>query len=84
VTIAAGRSPGWVDLYLPFPPRLERGVYWLGIHSGDSHGVARFAWDPVANSRRFNVDNYANGPANPFGAAAVDEKQISIYASGSY
>jgi hypothetical protein len=73
-----------VDLYLPFPPRLQPGVYWLGIHSGDTGRVARFAWDPVAGSRWFNIDNYADGPSNPFGPSPVDNQQMSIYASGSY
>jgi hypothetical protein len=82
--VGAGQNPGWVDFYMPFPPRLQPGVYWLGLHSGATGGVARFAWDPVPSSRRFNIDNYDNGPGNPFGSAPVDEKQLSIYASGSY
>jgi parallel beta-helix repeat protein len=84
VTIPAGRDPGWVDFYLPFPPRLQPGVYWLGIHSGASGGVARFAWDPAANSRRFNIDAYSDGPSSPFGTSLIDNQQMSIYASGSY
>jgi parallel beta-helix repeat protein len=83
-TITAGRGPRWVDFYLPFPPRLQPGVYWLGIHSGATHGVGRFAWDPVPNTRRFNIDSYADGPSNPFGSAALDNQQMSIFASGSY
>jgi hypothetical protein len=83
-TIPAGRGPRWVDFYMPFPPRLQRGAYWLGLHSGATNGVARFAWDPVASSRRFNGDNFADGPSNPFGSAALDNQQMSIFASGSY
>jgi hypothetical protein len=84
VTVAAGRGPGWVDFFLPFPPRLSPGLYWLGIHSGAAHGVARFAWEPSSDFRRFNVDGYADGPSNPFGGAAVADQRMSIYASGSY
>jgi hypothetical protein len=82
--IAAGRPPGWVGFYFPFPPRLAPGVYWLGLHSGQASRVARFAWDAVAGSRWFNGDSYSNGPSNPFGSAATDTQQMSIYASGSY
>jgi hypothetical protein len=46
--------------------------------------VAHFSWDPVANSRRFNVDYYPDGPSNPFGSAPLDNQQMSIFASGSY
>jgi Beta-propeller repeat len=82
VTIGAGQEPGWVDLPLPERLTLNRGYYRLGLHTGATHGIARYAWDPVANSRRFNIDNYANGAADPFGSASSDNQQISIHAAG--
>ena len=64
--------------------RLNPGVYWIGIHSGATGGVARFAWSPVDNSRAFNVDYDPDGPSDPFGSAPLDNQQMSIFASGSY
>jgi parallel beta-helix repeat protein len=81
-TIQAGRAPGWVDFPFPYRLRLTPGHYWLALHSGASHGVARIAWTPKPDARRFNIDNYLDGPSSPFGAAASDEQQISIYAVG--
>jgi hypothetical protein len=84
-TVPAGMPARWLELYLAPPIRLNPGVYWLGLHSGGPRSeVAHFTWDPLANSRRFNVDNYADGPSNPFGSAALDNQQMSIFASGSY
>jgi hypothetical protein len=37
-----------------------------------------------ANSRRYNVDGYADGASDPFGTAALDDEQMSIFAAGSY
>jgi hypothetical protein len=83
-SVPAGMSGRWLELYLAPPIRLNAGVYWLGLHSGATNRVARFAWDPKDNSRRFNVDYYPDGPSNPFGSAALDNQQMSIFASGSY
>ena len=84
VSVPAGMSPRWVPLYLAPPTRLQPGVYWLGLQSGATNGVAQFAWSSKANSRRFNVDGYADGPSDPFGSAALDDQQMSIFAAGSY
>jgi parallel beta-helix repeat protein len=84
VTIDAGRPPGFVDLPVGGSPVLQPGVYWLGLHSGATHGVARFAWSSVAGHRRYGIDAFADGASNPFGSALVDDQQISIYASGTY
>jgi hypothetical protein len=83
-TVPAGMSGRWLELYLAPPIRLNAGVYWLGLHSGTTGGVARLAWDPRDNSRRFNVDYFPDGPGNPFGSAPLDNQQLSIFASGSY
>jgi hypothetical protein len=83
-TVPAGMSGRWVPLYLAPPAQLNPGVYWIGLQSDATNGVARFAWNSKANSRRYNVDGYADGPSNPFGTAALDDQQMSIFASGSY
>jgi hypothetical protein len=83
-SVPAGLSGRWLELYLAPAIRLNPGVYWLGLHSGSTNGVARFAWDPRDNSRRFNVDYYPDGPSNPFGSAPLDNQQMSIFASGSF
>jgi hypothetical protein len=83
-TVPAGMSSRWVPLYLAPPTRLQPGVYWIGLQSDTTNGVARFAWSSKANSRRFNVDGYADGPSDPFGTAALDDQQMSIFAAGSY
>lgn len=82
-TVPAGMTARWVELYMAPPVRLNPGVYWLGIHSGTKGGVARFAWDARSNSRRFNIDGYADWPSDPFGSALMDDQQMSIFASGS-
>ena len=84
VDIPAGMSPRWVQFYLAPTAQLQPGVYSLGLHSGPSHGIARYAWDSKPGARRFNVDLESDGPSNPFGSAFADDQQISIFASGSY
>jgi hypothetical protein len=83
-TVVAGEPARWVRFCPPPPPRLQQGVYWLGLHSGQGNGVARFAWDPAPSSRYYNIDAFADGSANPFGPAPVDNQQMSIFASGLY
>ncbi len=84
VTVTAGDPPGFVDLPVTLEPVLQPGVYWLGLHSGPAHAVARFAWTPAAGHRRYNIDDFAGGSDNPFGTALLDGQQISVYASGTY
>jgi hypothetical protein len=83
VTIAAGRAPGWVDLTFTTPFSLGPGNYWLGLHSGNDHAVARYAWGTRANARRYNIDTYSDGPSNPFGGGRfADSQEIAIFAYG--
>ena len=81
-TIQAGTAPGWVTLPLPYRIQLNPGYYWLGIHSGANSGVARFGWNPRPSSRRFNIDNYLDGPSDPFGPAPLDNQAIAIHTIG--
>jgi hypothetical protein len=83
-TVPAGMSGRWVPFWLSSTPRLDPGVYWLGLQTAGTNGVARYAWDPVADSRRYNIDNYSDGPSDPFGTGFSDNQQISIFAFGSY
>jgi hypothetical protein len=77
-------SGRWVPLYLAPIPRLEPGVYWLGIQSGATHGVARFAWGSKPSSRWYNIDAFADSASDPYGSAFTDDQQLSIAALGSY
>jgi hypothetical protein len=83
-TVPAGMSARWVPLYLAPPAQLGPGVYWIGLQSSTTNGVARFAWNSKPNARRFNVDSFANGASDPFGSALADDQQLSIFAAGSY
>jgi hypothetical protein len=83
-SVPAGMSARWVQFYLAPPVQLQPGVYWIGLQSAGQHGVARYAWDSVPNSRRYNVDADADGPSNPFGASFSDDQQLSIFATGSF
>ena len=83
-SVPAGMSGRWVPLYLAPPAQLGPGVYWLGIQSGTTNGIARFAWNSKPNARRFNVDAFADGSSEPFGSALADDQQLSTFAAGSY
>jgi hypothetical protein len=82
ITINAGRSPGWVDLYLSSAVRLNAGRHWLGLHTGSSGGVVRYAAGSRTDALRFNSDSYSDGPSSAFGSAKVDAKEMSIHAIG--
>jgi len=43
--------------------------------------VAGFRYDKVEGSRVWNANTYSSGPSNPFGAASIDGKQMSLYAT---
>jgi len=83
-TVPAGMSARWVPFWLAPPATLQPGVYWLGLQSAGQHGIARYAWDSVANARRFNVDVDSDGPSDPFGTSFADDQQMSIFAFGTY
>jgi hypothetical protein len=82
VRLNAGQPPGWVDLYFPFPPRLQAGGYWLTLHAGESENVVRYAFDPKPGGQRHNDDLFSNGPLNPFGGSDRAAKEMSIHAVG--
>jgi hypothetical protein len=85
VTITAGDPGRWFDLSFSSPITLNPGYYWLGLHSGPNHGVARYAWDPGdSGSRRYNIDGFVNGASDPFlvGPTFSDSQRISTHARG--
>jgi virginiamycin B lyase len=83
VTIAAGEAGRWVELPFSSPVRLGVHYYWLGLHSGGTQGVARYAWDPGgAAVRRFNTDLFSDGPSDPFGPSVADNQRLSIHGVG--
>ena len=85
VTINAGQAAQAVTLSFSSPVQLAAGSYWLGLHSGGTTGVARYAATTVSNALRFNTktDAYSDGAASTFGSTKLDNKQMSIAAMGS-
>jgi hypothetical protein len=83
-TVPAGMTPRWVPLWLAPVPRLDPGVYWIGLQSGADHGLARYAWSSSPGARRYNVDVFADGASDPFGPGFSDDQQMSLLAAGSY
>jgi hypothetical protein len=82
-TVVAGRIDGFVDFELPTPVSLDPGYYWLGLHSGATHGVARFGWNFGTQIRVYNIDWFADGASNPFGGNTFqDDQVITMYAVG--
>jgi hypothetical protein len=82
VTLSAGTPPGWVDLYFPYPPRLQAGGYWLTLHAGESENIVRYAFDVKSGGQRYNDDLFSNGPLNPFGGSNRAAREMSIHAVG--
>ena len=71
-----------MGLYLPYTVDFRPGWYWLGIQTSVKHNVARYSWQSVAGSRRYNLDAFADGPASPFGPPITDDQSIAIHALG--
>jgi hypothetical protein len=82
VTITAGRAPGWVTLKFASPVRLTAGFYALGLHSGGSTAVGRYAAVPSWGPLFYDSDAYSDGASSAFGTASVDGKHMSIVAIG--
>ena len=85
VTVSAGQAAGWVTLSFASPVRLTAGSYWLGLHSGGTGKVARYAAATVSNALRYGTvaDSYSDGASSPFGGTSLDSKQMSIVAIGA-
>ena len=85
VTVSAGQAAGLVTLSLPSSVALATGSYWVGLHSGGTTAVARYAATSVTNALRYGtkVDAYADGASGSFGASSLDNKQMSISVIGT-
>ena len=81
VTLAAGKSPGWVVFTLPSPVSAGAGKYWLGFWIGGAAGI--YYYDSVAGSERYMPDPYSSSgtPNNPYGASSTSASNYSIYAT---
>jgi len=82
VTIAAGRSAGWVDFELAKPTALSAGPYWIGLHSSTPSAVARWYGVAAEGALRFNADPYSDGAAASFGTPRTDAKELSMQVVG--
>lgn len=78
-TIAAGSTGRWVSFSAP-PTALVPGAYWITIHTGDTQGVARNRGDGAGNWYS-SVDQFADGPANPFGTGWAGNGTLSVNVS---
>ena len=81
LTVTGPVSEGWYELPFKSPVNLSPGNYWIGTISGATNEVAGFRFDKVEASRAWNANTYSSGPSNVFGAATVDGKQMSLYAT---
>lgn len=73
-----------MTLRFPAPVRLTAGFHWLGLHSGGSTAVGRYAATPTGfgGTLAFNPDAYGDGSGSTFGTTSSDSKSMSIYAVG--
>jgi hypothetical protein len=81
LTFTSSSSAGWYDLVLSPALKLSGGNYWIGVIAGARAKVAGFRYDRVGRSSDFNVNPFASGPSNPFGAATRSSYQPSLYAT---
>ena len=82
LTFGSSAASGWYDLAFPTPVNLQAAPYWIGIQAGGTSNVAALQYDEAtANSGAVASAPYANGPLNPFGTAALQTEQFSIYAT---
>jgi hypothetical protein len=84
LTVTAGRAPGWLKLSFAAPVRLAAGTYWIGLHTGGTTVVMRYASQTVTGAMRMNTDAYADGAAATFGTATTYPNQLSLYAVGAW
>jgi hypothetical protein len=70
-TIARRAPAAWVTLALPTGLPLKAGTYHLGIHSGSSGNVGRYAAIPLTSGLKQNDDTFTDGSRNPFGSVST-------------
>jgi hypothetical protein len=79
ITISAGTSASWVNFTAP-ATALDPGQYWIVIHTGDTDNVIRKSAFGPANWYS-NLDNFADGSNNPFGAGTTGTTTLSATVS---
>ena len=82
-TIVAGQSAKIITLYFPSPIHVPDGAYWLGLHSGGTTAVARYAATISTSALRYNPDDYSDGPSSLFDTASADDKAMSLVVIGT-
>ena len=85
VSIPETAAEAPVDFALAQPRFLAAGNYFLALQSGGTTGKGCISQtkpspDP-ADVNHFNVDAFANGPSNPYGAATVESAGYTISAT---
>jgi hypothetical protein len=81
MSFTSGQAAGWYALSFPIASELSPGSYWLGVVVSGPGGVAGYRYDTVAGAGAYNANSFAFGPTNPFGQAAHDSQQVSLYAT---
>jgi len=73
-------TPAWREFTLPTPVDLDPGDYWLGVIV--PAGTNLYYDAGSTEQTRFNIDTYADGPSDPFGAPGLSlDREYSIYAT---
>jgi hypothetical protein len=76
-----GTTGRWVSFNLPLVA-LDPGAYWIVIHTGGTGGLAHNRGDGTAmNWFGNNVDEFSDGPTNPFGSGNLGSGTLSVYAT---
>jgi chitodextrinase len=79
-TIVKGAPGAWVTLALPAPLPLSAGDYHLGILSGGTGQLGRYAAVSLAAGLKQNDQPFATDPSNPFGPVTTFDLGLSIFA----
>jgi hypothetical protein len=83
VVIAGHQPSGWVDFRFSAAHGrllLPDTDFYGGIHAGGTTATIRVAGSgPSGMGGKHNADAYADGPADPFGAATTDSADLSLF-----
>ncbi len=78
--VSAGQPGAWVSFSFESPLSLEPGRYWIGLHSGASASVARYATVTSSGDLRLHVgDSYSDGAAFSFPVTVTYDTQLSAF-----
>lgn len=71
---------GWYTPRLRHRVSMPTGMYWIGVLTGGTAGVAGWRYDDVG-TRETRRTSFAGGPTDPFGATDFDAAVMSLYAN---